>query len=576
MMKRRLNFLLAVLLLTTVAIVIRLFYWQVIAAEQLVVLSESQLQETYEIPAMRGEIRTSDGFPLVTNKKTFLVYAYLPQLEKTREEVADALNPILASLMFQEASPSAQPALTSRENEAHEALLMKLKRQDVLWIPLVRNAQNWQKKAVEKLEIKGIGTEFSFRREYPEASMAASLLGFVGSDIAGNPKGYFGVEGHYGLELKGRPGLVRHEKDASGKPILIGNFSELEAKDGRNLVLHLDRAIQRIVEKKLQEGLEKYKAVRGEVVILEPKTGAVIAMASLPGYDPSQFHRYDEKLYKNPVVSEAYEPGSAFKVLVMAAALEEGAVKPETRCTICDGPVNIGGYTIRTWNDEYHPEMTVREVIQYSDNVGMVFTASKLGLAKLHEYLVRFGIGEKTGIDLEEETAASLRPKEEWKEIDIATAAFGQGIAVTGIQMVRAVAAIANNGIMMVPQVVQRVEGDRTVEIQPKIVKRVVSEETEMLVNAVENGEAQWARPKGFKIAGKTGTSQIPVAGHYDEEKTIASFIGFAPADDPKFVMLVKLREPGTSPWGSETAAPLWFSIAKDLFYYYGIQPQIY
>lgn len=579
MSQRRIDFFVFGLILATSLIVIRLFYWQVIAAEELSAIGESQLRTTIEIPQMRGEIMTSDGFPLAANKKTYLVYAYTPQLDRKIDEVADALAPILAPSFVEEASASAAAMPLAPESLVKQKLFAQLSREDVLWIPLVRNAQNWQKQAIEELGIEGIGMESSFGREYPEASMAASLLGFVGSDFAGNPKGYFGIEGFYDLELKGRPGLIRHEKDASGKPILIGQFDELEAKDGRSLVLHLDRVVQRLVEEQLKEGLKKYQAKSGEVVILEPKTGAVVATAALPSYDPAKFHRYQQEQFKNPVVSETYEPGSSFKVLVMSAALDTNTVTAETRCTICNGPVKIGGYTIRTWNNEYHPETTMREVIQNSDNVGMVFTGSKLGSDKLYDYLVRFGIGEKTGIDLEDESTAQLREKKDWKEIDLATASFGQGIAVTGIQMVRAVAAIANRGVMFVPQVVQRVEGDKTIEIQPRLARRVISEDTahkmkEMMVNAVENGEAKWARPEGYKIAGKTGTSQIPVAGHYDEEKTIASFVGFAPADDPKFVMLVKLREPGTSPWGSETAAPLWFSIAEDLFFYYGIQKQ--
>ena len=263
----------------------------------------------------------------------------------------------------------------------------------------------------------------------------------------------------------------------------------------------------------------------------------------------------------------------------MAAALDARAVTPETICETCGGPIQIGGYTIRTWNDVYYPNSTMTEVIVHSDNTGMVFAVRKLGLDTLYEYLVRFGIGEKTGIDLEEESKVELRQKKEWKEIDLATASFGQGIAVTGIQMARIVATIANGGVMLKPQVVHKVEGEVELELKPKPGKRVLSNETarlltEMMVTAVEKGEAKWAKPDGYRIAGKTGTAQIPVAGHYDEDKTIVSFVGFAPSENPVFAMLVKLREPQSSPWGSETAAPLWFAIAKDLFYYYGIQPE--
>lgn len=579
MIERRLKFFFILILLSAALVVVRLFYWQTIAAERLAGMGEEQHLIEIEIPAMRGEILTNDGFPIVMNKQTYLIYAYLPQLEKSPESIANELSPILADLLYEKlASPSAENIAWDPEQRVKTLLQEKLETQDTLWVPLVRNAGGQQKDQIESLKLKGIGIEQSFAREYPEASMAASLLGFVGSDLSGNSKGYFGIEGFYDLELKGTSGILRHEKDASGKPILIGNFAERDPKDGRNLKLHLDRAIQQLVEEKLKKGLEKYQALSGEVVILDPKTGAVLSMAAFPNFDPANYKRFDSYLYKNPIVAETYEPGSTFKVLIMAAALDTDSVTQETKCDICTGPLTIGKYTIGTWDGKYRPDSTMREVIQYSDNVGMIFTSRKLGAQNLVEYLQRFGLGQKTGIDFQEEATSHLREKNDWKEIDLATVSFGQGIAVTGIQMVRAVAAIANQGILMTPQVVHEVKGTTTIEIEPKRVRRVISQDTadqitEMMVNAVENGEAKWAKPEGYKIAGKTGTSQIPVAGHYDDEKTIASFIGFAPADNPRFVMLVKLREPQSSPWGSETAAPLWFSIAKDLFFYFGIQP---
>lgn len=563
-----------------VLVIFRLLYWQVIAGEELRALGESQYRQTYEIHAKRGEIRTSDGFPLATNQTTHLIFAYKPNLTKQANEIARALAPILApSLSLQEETTQSAILANPRVKEAYEQLYAKLSRNDVVWIPLVRNASADQKKAIDDLGFDGVGTEASYIRDYPEATMASRLLGFVGNDSAGNPQGYFGLEGFYDLELQGRPGVLRHETDAAGRPILIGNYEEIEAKDGRDIILHLNRAIQWIVEKRLKEGLTKYGAASGDVVVMEPTTGAVLAMASLPAYDPLHYSASLEDSYSNPVISETYEPGSTFKILVMAAALDTDAVTPETRCRSCDGPVDIGGYTIRTWNNQYHPDVDMREVIQYSDNVGMVFVAQQLGVDRLYEYLTRFGMDGKTGIDLEEETDSILRPSDEWKPIDLATAAFGQGVAITGMQMVRAVAAIANGGVLMKPHVVSRVMGESPITITPSSTRRVVQEETanimkEMMVNAVENGEAKWAKPKGITVAGKTGTAQIPVAGHYDEEKTITSFVGFAPADDPKFVMLVRLREPESSPWGSETAAPLWFTISEDILEYYGVPRQ--
>jgi cell division protein FtsI (penicillin-binding protein 3)/stage V sporulation protein D (sporulation-specific penicillin-binding protein) len=312
---------------------------------------------------------------------------------------------------------------------------------------------------------------------------------------------------------------------------------------------------------------------------MEPKTGAVKVMASFPSYDPADYSSYSDDLFRNPAISDSFEPGSIFKIIVMASALDSESVELDTICDICSGPVKIDKYSIETWNNQYNPNSSMQDIIIHSDNVGMVFVGSKLGKDKMFDYLQKFGIGKLTGIDLQGESTAKLRDKGSWSDIDLATASFGQGIATTPIQITKAVAAIANKGIMVTPQVVASLTSDGwNQDIKPKEEGRVVSQKaaeeiTAMMVEAAKSGESKWAYLKGFGVAGKTGTAQIPIAGHYDAEKTIASFVGFVPYYDPQFVMLITLREPATSPWASETAAPLWYNIAKDLFVYYKIQP---
>lgn len=561
----RLKFLLGCFLLMGSLVGYRLFYWQVLNCEQLAAAAESQHWVSFELPAKRGSILAADEFPLATNEEAFLVFASLPDLKQQPKEIAAKLAPFLAS-------PSARL-------QFEELIKERLSRTDLVWVPLKHKLSRETKEILEKLEIEGIGFEEEQLRSYPEGSAAAHLLGFVGADVNGQDKGYFGLEGYYDLELKGHPGLLRREKDASGKPILVGTVKRDEKKDGRDLITTIDRSVQYIAEKQLGEGLKRYGAKSGMVVIMEPTTGAIIAMASNPIYDPATFFQYPKELFPNPAVSFTYEPGSTFKVLVMAAALNEKVVEPQTKCTQCSGPRHITGYTIKTWNDKYPSDPTMVEVIQHSNNVGMVFVGEKLGIERLVTYLEKFGLGEKTRVDLEEESTSTLRPQVEWKKIDLATASFGQGIAVTPIQMLRAVAVIANQGKLVRPFVVKKVVSEENVaEVEPQVIREVISPTTarvmtEIMVNAVDGGEARWCKPKGFRVAGKTGTSQIPVAGHYDEEKTIASFVGFAPADKPRFTMLVTLQEPTSSPWGSETAAPLWFDIAQELFDYYGILP---
>jgi cell division protein FtsI/penicillin-binding protein 2 len=428
--------------------------------------------------------------------------------------------------------------------------------------------------------LRGIGFEQQFNRFYPEASLAAHLLGFVGKDSSGQDKGYFGLEGYYDRLLRGKKDYIVEIQDALGRPILARMSKNLRGADGNNLKLSIDRSIQFMVEKKLKIGIEKYNASSGMVGIMNPKTGSIIALVSLPSFSPSNYQDYEENLYKNPFISNTYEPGSTFKPLVMSAALDASLVTPQTKCNTCEGSVFIGGFEIHTWNEKYFKDINMVDVIRRSDNTGMVFVAQKLGVDRMISYLEKFGIGQLTDIDLQGEVAPSLKSKEQWYPVDLATAGFGQGISLTPLELLDAFSAIANKGKRMRPYIVDFIEGadGKTVKVTPKTLSSPISEKTakvmtEILVNAVNKGEAQWTRLKGYRIAGKTGTASIPVEGHYDPEETLASFIGFAPADDPKFSMLVILDKPTTSPYGSETAAPIFFEIARDILNYYGIPP---
>lgn len=547
-------------------LILRLFYWQVVKAEFLQSQAEKQHFTDTRIDAARGSIFFSDGFILASSNPIFTLFAQ-PKILSKDDKVKSAY--LLAKILVEDGE---------EVDTLAKDFIAKLS-QDLFWVALKKDVTMVEKKQIEDLSLQGFGFDERRNRFYPEGSSSAHLLGFLGSDAKGASKGYFGIEGYFDGELKGIPGLVRNERDALGLPILIGNFFTSKARNGKDLVLNVDRSVQYIVENELKKGMEKYGARAGSVVVMDPKTGGILALAAFPNYDPAKFFEFPKEFYKNPIVADQYEPGSTFKVLVMAAAINEDAVKADTKCDSCAGPVSLGGFTIRTWNNKYYPDTTLKDVIVHSDNTGMVFTARKLGLDKFYSYIEGFGFGSPTGIDLQDESAPDIRPKNNFKEIDLATASFGQGIAVTPIQMVRAISVIANGGNLMEPHVVREIKDDKgSFQIQPKIVRQVLKESTalvmkEMMVAAVEEGEARVFRPKGFKIAGKTGTAQIPVAGHYDPSKTIASFVGFAPADNPKFVMLVRFDEPSSSIFGAETAAPTFFAIAKQLFLYYNIAP---
>ena len=565
----------------TILVVLRLFYWQFIAS-----VSSNSVNGVADIkiPANRGEIYTKDRFPLAANQQAYLAYIQPYEVKKSPHEIAQKLAPFLISEKYSTPGASLSDEEKNQKEEEikkkQEEIEKNISNKNLSWVQLARKIPQDIKEKIIALNIEGLGFEKDQKRFYPEGAMAASILGFVGSDKFGDDTGYFGLEGYYDGSLKGISGREGLIKDPFGFPILVGKYRPIEAKKGNSLYLTIDRTIQFIVEKKLKESVEKYGAKEGTVIVSEPATGHIIAMANYPSYDPSLYTEFDENLYKNPAVADTYEPGSTFKLITMSAALDSGVVTPDTKCDVCSGPRVISGYKISTWNDKYYPNSTMTEVIQHSDNIGMTFVADKLGIDKFYEYITKFGFGKKTGIDLQEETTGTIREKEDFKTIDLTTASFGQGIAVTPIQMVSAVSAIANKGKQISLKIVEKIsDGNKETLIKSAEQRQVISAKTtaqitEMMVNAVQNGEAKAFAPKGYRIAGKTGTAQIPVAGHYDPNKTIASFIGFAPADDPRFVMLVRFTEPKSSVFGSETAAPTFFAIAREIFNYLAILPQ--
>lgn len=581
----------------------KLFYVQVISHEKYLVEAESQHLARYKIPSNRGEILTADNYPLVSDKKAYLVYLSLKEFRKVATKSANYAEDTIFNLannfwdydqkikikkekeLPPEASQSGdQKSIDQiKEDEVKKltaSVISKVSDQKLLWIPLKRKVDEDLKTKIESFQVPGLGFQEISVRSYPEATLSAQTVGFVGLDSADENRGYLGLEGYYDGELKGREGFLKQEIDAEGRPILVGKNSDTPALEGSNLYTNIDRTAQFIIEKKLDEGIKKYGAQGGTIVVLNPLSGAVLASASRPTFNPEHWDQYRRDELVDPATAVTYEPGSTFKLITYSAGLDEGLVIPETTCG-CAGPIILNGFTVRTWDNKYHANSTVVEGLQNSDNIVTSFVAQKLGSERLYKYIKRFGFGELTNVDLQGEQKGIINDPAGWQDIDLATASFGQGLAVTPLQMVRAVAAIANKGQLMQPYVVNKVTsqfGDIKKEkrIDPIFVRQVLKPTTaqlikEMMVRAVENGESKFFLPKGMKVAGKTGTAQIPVEGKYDPNKYTASFVGFAPADKPKFVMLVKYDRPSASIYGSTTAAPTFFEIAKELYTYWGI-----
>src|SRR5258706_7654009 len=460
-------------LIPLVALVLigRLFYWQIIRGPELQTKADRQHETVTVLKAKRGDILDTDGNVLAGTKNLYHLFVYKPQLEMGNNDLIEKLIGLLD-----------KDAEASTEADMRSYLKARLAL-DSNWVSLKHYLSPDEKDRIESQKISGLGLEDEYVRFYPEASMSAQTLGFVGQEAAGQEQAYFGLQGYYDRLPKGRCGKIRTEKDAHGDPILIGNYQFLHAIEGKSITTTIDKKIQYLSEKLLKEGLEKYQASAGSVTILESKTGKVRAIAAFPNYDPGNFSEFDNTSYKNPVVADLFEPGSIFKVLIMAAGLNEKLVTPDTACDICSGPITIGKYSIKTWDEKYHPGSTMTDVIVHSDNTGMVFVARKLGPEKFAAYLRQYGFGQKKDIGLQEEVSGVVRSAKDYGDIDLATNSFGQGIAVTPLQMVSAVNTLANQGQYVRPTLVENLSGKRHPVLSPE----AASTMTQIMIAAVDN-----------------------------------------------------------------------------------------
>ncbi len=413
------------------------------------------------------------------------------------------------------------------------------------------------------------------RRYYPEGRTAAHLIGFV----AGDRRGYYGLEGFYDTFLRTTTIVLRPERSLEAADSLLPASPFVPSYVRQDLVLTLDRAIQTMAEEELRKAIQLHGAEGGSVIVLTPNGSAILAMASWPDFDPNNFTQVaDQKAYRNPAVNDPYEPGSVFKLITYAAALDKGVITPQSRFNDTS-EFDYGGRTIQNWDREGRGRVTAAEALAESLNVTTAQIAVQLGKVEFYRAVQRFGFGQFTGVELagEHRGWVKIPGKEGWYPADLAINSFGQGISVTPLQMANAVAAIASEGVLYRAHVVsQIVDGDRVVEIEPQALNRVISPATahtltKMMVDTVKRTPD--TPIEGYSIAGKSGTAEIPLPSGYVDQYTIASFAGFFPADDPQFVVLVKLDRPKTSKWATYTAAPVFRTIIANLIQMYSIPP---
>jgi cell division protein FtsI/penicillin-binding protein 2 len=570
------------------AVILRLFQIQVIEHSKYTFAADAQHWGQYDIPAMRGDIFTSDGNLLAGTQNYYLMYGEPQKVTdplKLSLDLADYFSKIKFQEITAQSSDSAENVDTIKERLRKHYFEMLSK--ESLWVSLEHRVSPEQRDDLEKLNLTGIGFEIEPIRFYPENTLAAHVLGFVASDEKGDSKGYFGIEGSFDEDLRGRKGRLMEEVDARGTPILIGGSKKTDAIQGSNMYLTIDRSVQYMVEQKLKEGVEKYDAKSGTVIIMDPFTGSVIAMANYPTFYPSKFNDEDLAMTddqqrkkierRNVAIAETYEPGSIVKPLTVAAAVDMGLVTEDTTYSD-DGPVNYSGAWINNWDGKHYGILNIVQLLQKSNNIGAAWVGHKVGSKNIYNYFSNFGLGTRTNIELEGEDSGILREYRNWTDIDLANISFGQGMSATPLQMLNAFNSLANGGFLLQPKIVSKIaDNGKLIDIPTKIVRRVISKETsdtmvDMLQKAAEGGEAKYFVLKNYKVAGKTGTAQIPINGKYDLNKTNASFVGFL-VGSKKFTMIVKFQEPRTSIYAAETAAPMWMDIAAELVKFYNLPP---
>ncbi len=545
----------------------RLFVLEVIEHGFYEALAENQhgLFETFY--PERGTIyltdmKSPDGrFPAAVNKDVWLVYA----------DPRSIANPIAEATQL-------APLLELDEKE----LADKLGQKSSAYQPLTHKVTEDVAVRIRELKLAGIGFAREQVRVYPDSPEGAQTIGFVGSDENGNRVGRYGVEGYWNPQLSGETGFMTMEKDPFGRLIGSATRDLRPARDGDDLTLSIDRMIQHVACSKLREAVKLHGATGGSVVVMRPKTGAILAMCGYPDFDANAYSSVtDMSLFNNPAIFTPYEPGSIFKPITMAAAIDAGKVAPNTTYDD-EGSVVIGPYTIKNSDGKANGIQTMTQVLEKSLNTGAIFAVRLLGPESFQKYVEDFGFGQMTGVDLDTEASGNIDSLAKRGEIWSATGSFGQGISATTLQMAAAFSALANGGKLVKPYVVESVRHpDGTVqETEPVAVRQVITKRAAtlvsgMLVKVVENGHGKKAGVPGYWVAGKTGTAQIPAKDGqgYEKDVTIGSFAGFAPVDDPAFVMVVRIDRPQDTPWAETSAAPLFGEIAKFLLQYMEIPP---
>lgn len=548
------RYVLLLLLLCGFGVVLfRLVTLQVLQAAELSLKADRQHQKRVSLEGARGSIVDRHGKILAMNVEVPSVFG-VPNALENRVQTARQLSPILHV----------------RTDELERKL-----RQDRSFVWLARKVDPEQGRRLDHLSLDGIGVVMEGRRFYPKGPLLAHVLGFSGMD----GEGLEGVEHRYESYLRGEKRMMVLQRDGKGRTVFPKGMTEQSPTPGHSLTLTIDEVIQYIVERELEDAVGRARAKSGTMIVLDPKTGSVLAMAVSPRFDPNAVSALTPDRWRNRALTDAYEPGSTMKAMMAAAAIEERVIKPNSMVFGEHGRMTVANTVIH--DHERLGWVSFAQVIQKSSNIGAAKTGMALGEQRLYRYLQAFGFGQRTEIDLPGEGAGLFRTPKDWGRRSVASISMGQEIGVTPLQMVSAVAAIANDGVLMKPYVVSEIrDADDHIlrQVPPQIKRRVISTETarsvtKILEGVVTDGTGTKAAIPGFRVAGKTGTAQKidPRTGAYSATRVVASFAGYVPADMPQLAMLVVIDEPQGDTSGGSVAAPVFSRVGEQVLSYLGV-----
>jgi len=545
----------------SIALTGRLAYLQIYRYEDFKAAAIDRHMGSERVIAARGTILDRNGYPLATSIDTF-------EIAVDRKIWRD------------------DPALAS-ESAARLAPVLGMQPEDLLADAGLDQSGTYvvgdhvaydSGIQIAQMGIPGVKAQRNAQRIHPEGDLASNLLGFLGRD----QEGLSGIEADYDHQLGGVAGESVFERDVYGRQIPYATRQITPAAPGDDVRLTIDRYIQRAVEAELDRVIEQQNARGGTIIVQDPKTGAILAMASRPSFDLSKLDLSDPEqasLYRNRAVTDTYEPGSVIKVVTMSAGIDTGVVTPDTTYTDT-GVVSIGDWEIHNWDNSANGPTTMTQVLQYSLNTGSAFVSQALGSQAFYDYLERFGFGEVTGLDMQGEASGSVRTPgfDAWSPVDLVTNSFGQGMSSTPIQVINAVSAIANGGFLMKPYIVQEIIGTAGRKVvEPETIRRVISSASALTVarmmNAVVDGQYSPAQVPGYQTSGKSGTAGIPVPNGYNTTSSIASFVGFGPTESPVATILVKIDEPREE-YGMKVAAPAFSRLMSIIPPYLGARPE--